>query len=134
MTNPVFDPAALVKAWEAHDRWCAALSPTDDERAKGRKSKHLPFNGGVDVTERLRVEQRKAAEVLGVDVDTFVGSVLVERRADPGPDVAGAIERVLATGFAFTVEACKDCGRDIPAYQIYQDFHAEHCPEIGPQR
>ena len=128
--STVFDPAALVCAWEAHDRWCLSLTPPEGSR----KRSYLPTNGGVEVTEQLRSEQKRAAGALGVDVDTFVLSVLAERRADPGPDVAGAIERVLAAGFDLTVETCKDCGRDVPAYEIYQQFHKEHCPEVGPQR
>lgn len=126
----MFDPAALVSAWEAHDRFCFSLAPQPGER----KKKHLPYNGGVDVTNRLLEEQRKAAETLGVSVEAFVATVTAERLKDPGPDIAGAIERVLATGFDFTIETCKNCKRDIPSYDVYVEYHKEHCPEIGPQR
>jgi hypothetical protein len=134
MTVVGFDPGPLVAAWLAHDAWCLSLTPKSKGGTGSEHRRTLPFNAGIDVTERLRVAQAEAADALGVDVETLVASVLAERKCDPGPDIAGAVTRVVVAGFDFTVDACKQCGRDIPAYQIYQDFHAEHCPQIGPQR
>ena len=125
-----FDASALVKAWEAHDRFCYSLTPPDES---SRKTRRLPYNGGVDTTNRLLEEQHKAAAALGIDTVTLVAIVMAERRADPGPDVAGAIARVVA-GLTLSTQHCSRCGVEMPNYQIYRDFHAEHCPEIGPQR
>lgn len=125
-----FDVSALVKAWESHDRFCYSLTPPDES---SRKTRRLPSNGGVDVTNRLLEEQHKAAEALGIDTVTLVAIVMAERIADPGPDVAGAIARAIE-GLAFTTEECPRCGIEIPAYKIYEDFHAEHCPRVGPER
>jgi len=128
VTTTVFDASALVAAWEAHDRFCASLTPEP-----GQRKKHLPSNGGVDVTNRLLDAQHVAAEALGISTDTLVAIVMAERRTDPGPDVAGAIARAVK-GLTLTVEACKTCGVEIPAYAIYEEYHAEHCPSIGRQR
>ena len=128
MTATVFDASALVAAWEAHDRFCASLTPEP-----GHRKKHLPSNGGVDVTNRLLDAQHAAAAALGIDTVTLIAIVMAERRTDPGPDVAGAIARAVK-GLTLTVEACKTCGVEIPAYAIYEEYHAEHCPSIGRQR
>lgn len=107
----VFDPARLVRAWEL---W--------DERP-----------GNDDLTKRMVDAVYDAAATLGVSPSTLTACIQAERRADPGHDVAGAVGRVLA-GLSFEVVACGTCGVEMPNYQIYRDFHAEHCPEIGPQR
>lgn len=118
--STVFDPSALVKAWEAHDRWALAVS----DHCRRDKRNRIPNNAGAEVTARLADEQEKAAETLGVSVQTLVAIVQAERRTDPGVDVAGAVARAL-DGLSFVSTTCGACGMEMPDYLVYTEYHAE---------
>lgn len=125
----VFDATRLVRALELHDRWALAVS----DHCRKDKRNRIPSNAGVDVTARLVDAVDEAAGQLNVSSVTLMACIQAERRTDPGVDIAGAVNRVIA-GFDYVETTCKACGHTMPDYLIYTQYHAEHCPNIGPHR